>query len=42
MGIDGNLIPLYTYKKLFSKAKIEQLAATTDENIKLKCTTEQQ
>ena len=41
MGSDGNIMPFYIYKKLFSRATVEQLAATKDAEIKLKCITKQ-
>ena len=36
MGSDGNIMPLYIYKKLFLRVTIEQLAATRDKYMKLK------
>ena len=42
MGSDGNIMPLYLYKKLFTRATIEQMVATINTNIKPKHITEQQ
>ena len=36
MGSNGNIIPLYIYKKLYPKATMEQLATIRNTNIKLK------
>ena len=36
MGSDGNMMPLCIYKKSFTRATVQQLAATRDTNIKLK------
>ena len=42
MGSDGNIMPLHIYKKLFPKITNEQLAATKNKNILLKCMTKLQ
>ena len=34
-GSDGNIMPLYIYKKVFPRETIEQLAAGQNTNIKL-------
>ena len=36
MGIDGNIITLYIYKKVFPRATVEQLVAKRNTNIKIK------
>ena len=36
IGIDGNIMPLHIYKKLFPRATNEQLMVTKIETIKLK------
>ena len=41
-GSDGNIRPLHIYKNLFPKLTSEQLAATKDDSIHLKCITKQQ
>ena len=42
MGSDENIMPLHIYKELFPNKVSEQLAATKDSNIQLKCITKLQ
>ena len=42
MGSDGNIMPLHLYQKLFPRETKDQLVATKNKNVQLKCKTKQE